>query len=235
MAASEGGKEPRELYEKFEITLTIQIMWRQLFLVLAIFVAASSATKGGQRTSPGVRRSLQEVTDPASSPPIVPPEPLDKGDKKQEKDEKDEKEKKEKKNKKCKAKEKASKAPSTTPPPPPPEPKPQIVETESNLVGRGSFGSDTNSTSAASDEDVTIVGGNALVRSAENTTEADLPYCTDEENPEGLATKGSNLGKVPIAASALGLIMILLGYMGWKRFQNRKALQNDKVCVPNLY
>jgi outer membrane biosynthesis protein TonB len=224
------------------ITLTIQIMWRQLLLVLAILVAASSATKGAGRR--GVRRSLQEVAGPASSPPIVPPEPLDKGDKKQEKDVKDEKdekekkEKKDKKDKKCKKKEKASKAPSTTPPPPPPEPKPQIVETESNLVGGGAFGSDataTNSTSAASNEDVTIVGGNALVRSAENTTEADLPFCTDEENPEGLATKGNNLGKVPIAASALGLITILLGYMGWKRFQNRKALGNDKVCVPNLY
>jgi hypothetical protein len=157
---------------------------------------------------------------------------------------KEEKEKKDKKNKKCKVKEeKASKAPSTTPPPPPPGPKP--IETESNLVGSGGFGSDaaattvttTNSTSAASDEDGTIVGGNPLVGSAENTTDvADLPYCTGDENPEGLATRGSNIGKGPIAASALGLVTILLGYMGWKRYQNRKSSSDDnKVAVAKLY
>lgn len=219
------------------------MLLHQLLLVLSIAVAAVSATKGSRRTSAGVRRSLQQLVDDPVKSPVVPSGPLDKDEKTEDSNTiKEEKEKKEKKDKKCKKKEaKVSKAPSTTPPPPPP-PGPKPIETESNLVGGGGFGSDaatttTNFTSAASDEDGMIVGGNPLVSSAENTTtaETDLPFCTDEENPEGLSTRGSNVGKASIAASALGLITILLGYMGWKRFRNRKSSDDGKIAVANLY
>jgi hypothetical protein len=231
---------------------------QRLFLVvLTVFVVASSATKGTRRL--GVRRSLQNETlveqPPVPEPPIKDPN----------KEEKEKKEKKDKE-KKCKLKENKTKAPSAVIPPPPPAATPAVVGqgsvdnsdtivTTSNLVGGTTNTTDSYSWNRTIDEngvddsedttnsttnDITIVEGNPLVSSAEegNATlvEEDLPFCTDEEDPDRLATDGANIGKAPIAASALGLVTIILGFIGYKYYRDRKSREsNDKVCVPNLY
>lgn len=214
-------------------------MWRRLVLLfLVLFVAASSATKGERKDKAVRRRTQGTVSEKTELPPKDPED-----EKKEEK--KDEKKAKEKKEKKCKVKEpkepKESKAPSTTPPPPPgPNDDPQVsVQATEDDASETTEG-----------EDTMITGGDMLVSSSlpppitGNATidDEDLPYCTDEENSEGLSgdlstTRGSKIGKAPIAAAALGLVTILLGFIGFKYYRDRRPVDNDgdKIAIANLY
>lgn len=215
-------------------------MWRRLVLLfLVLFVAASSATKG-ERKDKAVRRRTQGTVSEKTELPPKDPEDEKKEEKKDEK-----KAAKEKKEKKCKVKEpkepKESKAPSTTPPPPPgPNDDPQVsVQATEDDASETTEG-----------EDTMITGGDMLVSSSlpppitGNATidDEDLPYCTDEENSEGLSgdlstTRGSKIGKAPIAAAALGLVTILLGFIGFKYYRDRRPVDNDgdKIAIANLY